>query len=256
MAGLQRRSQTKFRHRLRIAELPFCPQRRTGVFWYPTADALVEVTSKMRKLVLFLGIAFGAFGSVESAENPPKLIAEGKWSKPVADTQGYALRGRLVLCEKPAQDNMREVAVYVELQEASDFIGGPMQIYCDLGKHDFRPEYKSGLNCELRDGMNNLVPPAPFAFSGAVPLSEWVKLPKDGTIRLRASPFGIRRAGAKAICPHLGSLWVIADEDTKDYFLAGTFFVAPSADNPAPKEGHAWKGTIELPAVRITNKKP
>lgn len=215
----------------------------------------VEVTSNMRTLFLFLALVFSGFGLAEPAENPPKIIAEGKWSKPVTDSRRYALRGRLVLCEKAVKENTREIAVYVEIQDASDSIGSSMQLYCDLGKHDFRPESKSGLKCDLRDGMKNPVPPSPLAFGGAVPQSQWVTLPTDGTIRLRASPFGISRPNAKAICPHLGSFWVIADEDRSEYFLSGTFFIAPPIGNPPPVEGHIWQGTIDLPAVRLRNPK-
>jgi hypothetical protein len=201
--------------------------------------------------VIWLGLAAGTFcGPIRAAE-PSKVIASGDWSKPVADARGYAVRGRLVLCEKPAGDDRRHVAVYVELQDASQAIGGPMRLFCDFGKHEFRPEYKGGLDCDLRDQHKQLVKTAPSAFGGAVPRSEWVTLPSDATIRLRASPFGISRVKAKAICPHLGKLWEIADDDPNDYFLSGTFTVDPPADAPAVGNDHVWRGTIPLSAMRI-----
>jgi hypothetical protein len=126
-----------------------------------------------------------------------------------------------------------------------------MRLFCDMGKHDFRPEYKGGLDCELRDKNQQPVKTTPFPFGGAVPKSEWVTLPTDATIRLRASPFGISRVKAKAICPHLGKLWVIADDDPNEYYLSGTFAVDPPTD-PAPAGNeHVWRGTIALSAVRI-----
>jgi hypothetical protein len=190
-------------------------------------------------------------GAVEQ----PKLIAEGDWSKPVADNRGYAVRGRLVLCEKIVSADRREAAVYVELQDACDFIGGGMQIFCDLGKTDFRPEYKGGLLCEMRDKDKRIVSPQGYPFGGAVPLSEWVKIPTDATIRLRATPFGIHRAKALAISPELNKLWVIADGDANEYFLSGTFTVDPAADRTPPGKEHVWRGTIVLPAVRIVNQR-
>jgi hypothetical protein len=192
------------------------------------------------------------------AVEEPKTIAESLWSKPVADSRGYALRARLVLAERKRDEDRREVAVYVELQDASDFIfiGGSMQLYCEMGKADFRPEYKKGLVCELRDKEKQPVKSSPQAFGGAVPKSEWVLLTTDGTIRVRASPFGIHRPKAMAICPHLGQLWVIEDDDPSEYFLSGTFTIDPSEDEAAPAEGHVWRGTLELPAVKITNKRP
>jgi hypothetical protein len=186
------------------------------------------------------------------AAEPVKVLAAGDWSAPVADSRGYALRGRLVLGEKPAAEGRRETVVYVELQDASPFIGSPMRLYCEMARHDFRPEYKGGLDCELKDADKRPVPPSSYPFGGATPRTEWVTLPTDGTIRLRASPFGVRRAKAKAITPHLGKLWVIADDDPKVYFLSGTFTINPPADALPASDTHVWRGTIPLPAVRIT----
>jgi hypothetical protein len=160
-----------------------------------------------------------------------------------------------VLCEKRVSDERREVAVFVELQDASEAVGRSMHLYCDLGKHDFRPEYKGGLHCELKDKDGRPVKSSPFAFSGAVPKSEWMTLPSDGTIRLRATPFGIYRPKATAIAPHLGILWVINDGDTNEYQLSGTFTVAPATDRVPSGDEHVWRGTIELPAVRVTGRR-
>jgi hypothetical protein len=197
-----------------------------------------------------------ADGYGQSAE-PPKLIAEGEWSKPVGDGNGYALRGRLVLCEKPGRGELRDVAVYVELQDASDAVGHGMQIFCEMSRTDFRPEYKGGLVCEMRDKENQLIPPTRSnAFGGATPATRWVMLPDDATIRLRASPYGIRRAKAMSIMPSLRSLWVIADDDPKEYFLSGTFTVAPTDDRLEKEGGHIWRGTLVLPPMRIKNTRP
>jgi hypothetical protein len=191
-----------------------------------------------------------SLGRCQAAE-PPKVFATGEWSKPVADKVGRALRGRLVLCEQPRGDDRRHAALYVELQDASDAIGPTMRLYCDMGKHDFRDSYKGGLDCELRDKNGQPVKTTPFPFGGAVPKSEWVLLPPDATIRLRATPFGISRVKAKAICPHLGKLWVIADDDPNEYFLSGTFTVDPPDGPVAANNEHIWMGTITLPAMRI-----
>jgi hypothetical protein len=80
-------------------------------------------------------------------------------------------------------------------------------------------------------------------------------LPSDATIRLRASPFGIHRENAMALAPDLSVLWVIGDDDANEYFLSGTFSVNPAADGKSPGERHVWRGTIELPAVRIMNQR-
>jgi hypothetical protein len=135
-----------------------------------------------------------------------------------------------------------------------------MRLFCDLGKTDFRPEHKGGLQCELLDKDKRPVPSAAFAFGGGIPRSEWMTLPSDATIRLRCSPFGVHRAKALAIAPHPGKLWVIADDDPSEYFLSGTFTVDPASHPVRPVEEivpgdveHVWKGTILLPAARIRN---
>jgi hypothetical protein len=200
-------------------------------------------------------LCIGGLTSFAQADDAPRVIASGEWSKPVADSRGYALRGRLVICEQQRGDR-RETPVYVELQDACEFIGQSMRLYCDMGKHDFRPEYKGGLNCELRDKDDKPVEPTSFPFGGATPISQWVTLPKDATIRLRATPFGISRDKALSICPHLGKLWVIADDDPNDYSLSGTFTIDPAeALTPADLgNDHIWRGTLELPAVKLGGK--
>jgi hypothetical protein len=202
-------------------------------------------------------ILIGLLGGAGQAADPPKVIATGDWSKAMADSHGYAVRGRLVLCEKAwGADGRREVSVYLELQDAKDFVSGePAKIFCDFGKSDFRPEYKGGLKCELRDKNKKPVKSSPFLFSGAVPQSEWVTLPSDATFRLRASPFGINRIRAMAVAPDAGSLWVIEDDDANEYFLSGTFTADPDSDRKLPADGHVWRGTLDLPAVRVVQPK-
>lgn len=208
-------------------------------------------TSVVPSIVLIAAISW-AFATPCQAGEGAEVIAVGEWSEPVADNRGFAVRGRLVLCEKPAADDLREVALYVELQDATDSVGASMQLFCDLGKNDFRPDYKGGLQCELRDQDQRPVILTPFPFGGARPRSQWVTLPSDSTIRLRASPFGIRRAKALAISPDTSKLWVIAEDDPNEYFLSGTFTVDPAADLTPPGEGHVWRGAIVLPDMRIT----
>ena len=205
---------------------------------------------QFRKLVEHIGKMADRLG--QAAEGP-KVIAEGEWSKPVDDNRGYAVRGRLVLCEKFAGDDLREVAVYVELQDASKAIGQGMQLFCEMGKSDLGPEYKGGLQCEMHDKDKRLVNHTDYSFGGATPRSEWVRLPGDATMRLRASPFGVRRAKAMSITPHLGKLWVIEDGDPNEYFLSGTFTVAPADDGIEKNGVHIWRGAIVLPTVRIKN---
>jgi len=95
-----------------------------------------------------------ALGELGQAADAPRVFAAGEWSKAAADNRGRAVRGRLVLCEKVVTPDRREVAVYVELQEASEARGESLKLFCDLGRSDFRPEYKGGCgaNCGTRMG--------------------------------------------------------------------------------------------------------
>lgn len=201
-----------------------------------------------RRGILLAALIWCGSSEAGHAIEPAPVLVTGEWSEPVTDSRGFAVRGRLVIGEKWVGD-LRETPLYIELQDAGDSITEVKQLYCDLGKHDFRPEYSGGLRCELRDSDGQLVEYAFLSFSGAVPQSQWVSLPAEGQIRLRASPFGIRRAEGMAICPHLGQHWIISGN--QEYALSGTFTIDPAAEVPTPSDGHVWRGTLVLPAVKL-----
>lgn len=206
------------------------------------------------RITLFAILAWGLAGISVAAE-PPKEIAVGEWSQPVTDTRGYAVRGRLVLAEKRKGDDLRETAVYIELQDASEHVGGSMRLFCDLGKTDFRELSKTGLTCVMHDKDKRPVAPTSPPFGGGTPASEWIHLPSDATIRLRASPFGIRQPGAMTISPHIGTEWVINDNDHKEYYLSGTFTIDPEEGRNTIADPQIWRGTLDLPAVQIVNQR-
>lgn len=199
-------------------------------------------------------------GAAGASAEPMRVIASGEWSKPVADSRGYTLRGRLVIGERRVAEDRREAVIYIELEEASDTVGSSLLLFCDLGRTDFRPEYKQGLRCHLKDKQGEIIEPAGFPFGGAVPPSQWLTLPDDARIRLRASPYGVHRPKALALSPDANGMWVIADGDPDDYFLEGLFTIDPAEENVPPpvaaggRELHLWRGTLELPAVRIANR--
>src|SRR5262249_4090990 len=45
------------------------------------------------------------------------------------------------------------------------------------------------------------------------------------------------------------------DGDVSEYFLSGTFTADPAADHTPPGDGHVWRGTIVLPAVRLVSRR-
>jgi hypothetical protein len=192
---------------------------------------------------------------IERRQSGRNRIAVGDWSEPAADRLGYKFRGRLLLCEgrRLGDGKTREIAVYVELQDVSSFVGQTMKVFFD-GNHggDFRKEYKGGLDCELRDELDRLVPESPFAFGGAIPSQEWITLPADGTVKLRASPFGVGRPPETGLAIALpGHFWVIPSRSAHDYFLSGTFTVQPPRDSNNSPNYHVWQGTLTLPRMRI-----
>lgn len=183
--------------------------------------------------------------------SPASTEIIGDWSESVADKRGYSLRGRIVLADKLGRNGNGETVVYVELQDSCSFIGNGMRVFCEMGKTDFRPEYRGGLNCELLNKDGKTVKATSFAFGGAVPRSEWVYLPVDSSIRVRATPFGLRRDNARLISPHLGAMWTIDNSDKSEYTLKATFTVLPRDEKQEAEAVHAWTGMLKLPPLRI-----
>jgi len=138
-----------------------------------------------------------------------------------------------------------------------------MAVYFD-GEHghDFRPEYKGGLNCELLDAEGKFVPQSPFAFSGACPNSCWIMMPSDSTVRLRANCFGIGKPKGDGLAISApGKYWVIPAGDTREYFLSGSFTVIPPKDRVSfpdftGLDVQVWHGTMTFPKMKISVKKP
>jgi hypothetical protein len=205
----------------------------------------------MNWLYAILAVVFTiGSASVVVAFDDYKTVVQGDWSEPVFDSGGYALSGRLIIATRMREDGLRDTAVFIELKDANDSIGESLQLYCDFGKSDFREEYSGGLKATLScDGAP--VNAAAFPFSGAVPKSEWIVLPEGGRIRLRTSPFGIARENALAIAPDLGTMWVISDDDPKEYILSSDFTIDPPEDGVPLSDGHIWQGKITLPSLRV-----
>lgn len=180
-------------------------------------------------------------------------LAAGEWSAPVADARGYALRGRLLVCEAHPRSDLVDIAVYVELQEVSNFIGGELAVYCEMGKTDFSGDYPYGLSCEMLDAAGESVPQQTAAFGGAVPRSRWVVLGADDAVRLRVNPFGIRRREGEPGLPLMvdGSFWFLRADDPQTYALRGAFGAGLPGDPAPPADAHVWQGRLELPPVAL-----
>lgn len=191
----------------------------------------------------------------EDASLRDRFLAVGLWSEPVADSIGYRLRGRLLLAEGRVlgDGKSRETVLYVELQNVSQAVGPPLEIYFDADHGgDYRPEYKGGLQCVLQDAFDEPVKETPFPFSGAIPSRCWVNLPHDGSIRLRANAYGVGRPPEEGLAlTLLGHYWLLPRNGSFPYSLSGTFTVNPPRERITPSSYHVWQGTLTLPRMKI-----
>ncbi len=214
---------------------------------------------KAATLILVFGFRLCCF-----AVDDTYILAAGNWSKPASDLLGYALRGRLLLCESPKD---KGTAVYLELQECSEMWGGCLDVYCNLepsvalgGHPDAQGRKrveKAAAIWELRDASGKLVPQSPGGFGGGAPGASWVSMPSDSTVRLRASVYGGGRLedGSLSIF-FLSNHWVIPPRSTNDYYLSCIFTVDPPKNQVALPEHHVWQGTLVLPKMKIPVQRP
>ena len=210
----------------------------------------------MKSLALLLLFVAGA--CCPAAEDTD-IIAAGDWSKPVADSLGYTLRDRLLLCDSPKNN---DASVYLELQECASNWGGCLDVYCNmkptvaLGGHPDAQgrEHieKAATVWELRGASDKLVPESGGEFSGGAPGAAWIVLPCDSTVRLRASVYGGGRSKDGSLCIFfLSNRWVIPANSTNSYYLSCTFTVEPPTNHVALPEHHVWQGTLTLPKMKM-----
>lgn len=200
-------------------------------------------------LLLLVAVAsFSAHAAVES-----KLLAVSDWSEPVGYREvgkhGCSIRGRLLICEGYSSaytGKTPETQVYLELHNVSNGVGSPIELYCDV---------RDGLQCELLDGHGQAAPTPP-TFNGGFPEACWITLPHDATVRLRASWYGHgTQEGSDLRVPVYHELAVPAGT-TNDYFLSGTFTVAPPTNHVFSPGHEIWKGKLVLPRFQVPRRKP
>ena len=220
----------------------------------------------MKRIALLVLLATGA--SCLGAEDT-NVIASGEWSGPVSCAgEGLefcgTLRGRLLLCQSPKD---KVIAVYVEFQECADSWGGTLDVYCNMkptvalgagpdsqGRERIE---EAAAHWEMRDASNRPVPESPGGFGGGAPGADWITLPCDSTVRLRASVYGGGRLkdGSLSIF-FLSNHWVIPPRSTNDYYLSCTFVVDPPTNHVALPEHRVWHGSLSLPRMRIPVQRP
>lgn len=208
---------------------------------YPTVE-------RMRAILLLIVLAAWRFSSEAEDTN---TIAVSGWSKPVGTFHGHTLRARFVLAHvySPAFGGpFPETALYLEFKNVSGAIGSPTRIHFDPWQ----------LRCELRDA-NGRAKTVGGAGSGSGPGACWLTLPYDSSIRVRANmyAYGAPRGDGLLLQLFNGG-WVISKGDTNDYFLSGSFTVAPLTNNISDFEvtRSIWSGTLELPETTIYEGRP
>ena len=195
----------------------------------------------------------------------PKVIAISDWTKPIDGCNDFfnsgncaTIRGRMVILQGHFPGDASELLstmVYVELQNLGL---RPTEIYFDAEHgHDFRREYKGGLNCDLFDLQGKPVSQRMSAFGGRCPASQWITLPYDSTVRLRANCFGIRSPKEGGlVLPFPGKEWFIQPTDTNTYFLSATFTAIAPINHVSDEVKHAvivvWDGTLIFPQMQIS----
>jgi hypothetical protein len=185
-----------------------------------------------------------------------KVIAVGDWSKPVQDDAGYSLRGRLLVFDTPHYRDQfgtnnewwGNAPVFLELENLTPRRDRELAVYFALG---------DGLECEFRDadGKPTTMSPMWFINGPSMPWTRqnWVTVPFDGSVRLRADP---QRGGfspkPNGLIIQMGiqSRWNIL-AGTNNQFLSGNF--SPPTNHPPPPGSHVWQGTLKLPAARISS---
>jgi hypothetical protein len=195
------------------------------------------------------------------------ILVTGDWSQPCGDSYGYKLRGRLLICEAPNHRGTSpgvDTAVYLELQECSDFHGAILEVFCNMESTmaigtNFQPGLETGIlkaggEWELRDASDKPVPVSAWGGAGGGrPGAYWITMPCDSTVQLRATAYngGRPKGGAFVIDLPTNNYWVIPPHSTNSCFLSGTFTVNPPTNHVAQPDHHLWKGKLTLPKVRI-----
>jgi len=188
------------------------------------------------------------------AAQETNAIAISEWSEPVdysADGKNCALlRGRILILEgrSPAHaGKLVETQVYLELQNVSTSVTGPMLLYFDP---------REGMKCELQDALGRPAPEEGSGGSGSFPSACWITLPYDSTTRLRTSWYGYGMAHEYGLMIPLFHPLTIRANNTNDYYLSGTFTVTPPTNRVSPLDYCVWRGTLNIPKTKIQVRRP
>ncbi len=178
------------------------------------------------------------------AQTDTNLLAAGEWSDTVSDSEGRALRGRLLVYDE--QNPPDHARIYLELQHV--FKGAwpsPAAIYFDVGP-------QGGLNFKLLGNNGRPVPQEPVVIRGLVPAPWWITLPCDSIVRLRADMYTLGSSdthrGLRILVAN--GCWLVRSNATNRLFLQATF--SPTNEHPCPLPYHVRHGTLTPPRVNLS----
>lgn len=194
----------------------------------------------MNKAIILLLLASCRFGFCSAVDT--NVTAIGAWSEPVRNRHAE-LRGRIVIVD---------AFVFIDLQECSGVAGSCLEI-------EWNPE--STLKFELTNDNGVPVPACPGGYSGPGLPHDWLKMPPDSMMRLRASPFnggGRQKDGSLLIMSPDFQTWAVRPTATNECFLAVTLSIPTPAAAVLTNQPHidrhmldTWQGTLKLPKVKI-----
>jgi hypothetical protein len=189
---------------------------------------------------LFVFATFPSFGNEET-----NVVAVSSWSEPVD-----SVRGRLLICKGYSPGyagSVPETQVYLELQNVGTSKDESVQIHFDP---------RNGLRCELKDEHNQAPPQTGTGGSGSFPAACWVTLPYDSTVRLRASWYGYGMPEKAGLIIPLFNELIIQADNTKDYYLSGTFTASSATNRVSAVGSRIWQGTLALPQMKVSARRP
>src|SRR5690349_15658589 len=105
----------------------------------------------MKILLLLLAVVLGSQRCFAGQPDPAAgVVGVGEWSEPVADGDGYTLRGRLVVCDDRPASASNHARVYLELEHVfTGAFNSPLEVYHHIGG--------TALKLELRDGHDQVI---------------------------------------------------------------------------------------------------
>lgn len=189
-------------------------------------------------------------GACFGAEPDPSVLAVGPWSEPVRTANYMKLRGRLKICEYSDNRGIApkmDVALYVELQEFSDSVGGTEEVYFD----------PQGLKCGMVDSAGKTVPQAFTAFGGGVPGAVWIRLPSYSSQVLRITPYnggGRMPDGGFELWASIPQAWKLKADDPTTYYLSGELTIKRPDNHKTDNPRSIWSGKLKLPKMAVSIK--